>query len=347
MDGRMKAVSLFSCIGVGEFFLREIGIDVVAATDIDKKRCEVHRFLHPGTAVVCGDITDRNVKESIIAAAGGEVEIVISTPPSQGMSSVGKNRTFASLASNKDARNGLILESFPLIDALSPSYIIFENVPRLLKTLILYEGESMHIEEILERKYGQEYAIKIDILNTCDFGIPQNRERVFIRLYKKGLNWLGPKPCGRQITLREAIGGLPSIEAGQDSGLKNHWARKHHLEQVEWMRHTPTGPHRFRQRSLLPEESLRREGQGLPQLLQADGMGQALPDHHDEERDNVVLTVTSLCNYLYQSSIKSEEMTYKPLFEIIQSHRGTDISRLLDEYVACNFGISRRLTTTE
>lgn len=238
----MKAISLFSCIGVAEYYLKEMGIDVIVASDIDKRRCEVHKFLYPDAAMVCGDIKAQETKDAIIKAVGkSHIDLVMATPPCQGMSSVGSNRSYSSLASISDERNYLILESFKIIDAVSPSYILFENIPRVLKVVIPYEGELLPVKEILERKYGSEYEIKIDIFNCCNFGVPQNRERCFIRLYKKGLRWNDPQPADQIVTLREAIGDLPSLEAGETSSIKNHWARKHPKEQVEWLRHTPEG----------------------------------------------------------------------------------------------------------
>ena len=239
---RMNAVSLFSCIGVAEYYLKELGINVVLASDIDKKRCEVHKWIYPDTKIVCGDIKNDEVKKEIVKAVGNKkIDIVISTPPCQGMSSVGKNRSYTKLESENDERNYLILESFKIIDSLNPSFILFENVPRVLKVLLPYEGEIMRLEQILNKKYGEEYEIKINILNCSEYGIPQNRERCFIRLFKKGLIWDDPIKENHIITLREAIGDLPSLEAGQKSNIKNHWARKHPKNQIEWLRHTPTG----------------------------------------------------------------------------------------------------------
>lgn len=238
----MNAISLFSCIGVAEYYLKDIGIDVLVASDIDKKRCDVHQFLYPETQMVCGDIRQAETKSSILKAVQGkEIDIVLVTPPCQGMSSVGKNRSYVSLMKNSDGRNSLLLESFDIIDAVNPSFVLFENVSRLLKIVMPFENESLSVSDILARKYGDTYDIKIDVLNCCDFGVPQSRERCFIRLFRKGLTWNDPIKADGKITLKEAIGNLPSLEAGEDSGIKNHWARKHPSNQIEWMRHTPTG----------------------------------------------------------------------------------------------------------
>lgn len=260
----MKALSLFSCIGVSEFYLKELGIDVVAASDIDKKRCDVHRFFYPNTNVICGDICDDTVKDKIVESVGNDkVDIVISTPPCQGMSTVGKNKGKA-LEESQDERNFLILQSFNIIDRLNPSYVVFENVPQLLKVKIPFQDSLMSISEILFLKYGKRYDMKINVYNTSDFGIPQNRERVFIRLYKKGLHWEDPTPVEQVVTLRDAIGNLPSLEAGECSDLKNHWARKHPKQQVEWLRHTPTGCSAFSNAEHYPVKSNGERVKGYP-----------------------------------------------------------------------------------
>lgn len=252
---RLRAVSLFSCIGVAECYLKDVGIDVVTASDIDKRRCDVHKYLYPDVDVVCGDITDPAVKEAIVKSAGGKADVVISTPPCQGMSSVGKNRSYQSLLMQQDNRNFLVLESFDVIDALHPSYVLFENVPRLLKVLMPYKGEVALLEDILKDKYGDEYEICINVYDTADFGVPQKRERVFIRMFRKGLMWKGPVRSDKVVTLRDVIGSLPSLEAGEISNVKNHWARVHPAAHVEWMRHTPTGCSAFDNQEFYPKKA--------------------------------------------------------------------------------------------
>ncbi len=253
---RINALSLFSCIGVGEYYLKRAGVDVVVATDIDSRRCRVHGQLYPSTKTVCGDITSDDVKRDVLKAVGRKkIQMIISTPPCQGMSSVGKNKG-AALSDIDDSRNYLILETFPFIDSLSPDYVIFENVPQMLKVKMPWgDGERLKILEILEAKYGGVYDIKCDIFNSGDYGVPQTRERVFIRLCRKGLSWHDPKRSEKQVTLREAIGNLPSIEPGEVSALKNHWARLHPTNQIEWLRHTPTGRSAFMNDEHYPRKS--------------------------------------------------------------------------------------------
>jgi DNA (cytosine-5)-methyltransferase 1 len=241
---KLNAVSLFSCVGVGEYYLKDIGVNVVVANEIEPKRCKTYNFFHPQTDVICGDIIDNKVKKNILSLAKKhKIDLVIATPPCQGMSTVGKNRKDGTL--NDDKRNLLILETLEIIDSINPNYIIIENVPRFLKVKYIYKNKSLTIPELLNEKYGKKYDMDVDIFNSADFGVPQVRNRVFIRLYKKGLKWNEPRLVKKHITVAEVIGDLPSLESGMKSGLKNHWARIHPKNQIEWMKYTPTGQTAF------------------------------------------------------------------------------------------------------
>lgn len=260
----MNAISLFSCIGISEYYLKDIGVNVLVASDIDPKRCDVHHFLYPETSMVCGDITEKETKDAIIKVVGKEkVDLIISTPPCQGLSSVGKNKGKA-LVQTDDPRNYLILETFDFIDRLSPSFVIFENVPQLLKIKLQFDGIYLSVENILIQKYSNDYNIDIKIFNTCNYGIPQSRERVFIRLSRKNMIWKDPIPNDHVVTLREAIGDLPSLEPNQTSSLKNHWARKHPENQIDWLRHTPEGCSAFHNKTHYPIKANGERVKGYP-----------------------------------------------------------------------------------
>ena len=103
-----------------------------------------------------------------------------------------------------------------------------------------YKNELKTIKEILEDKYLTKYNIEMKVLNAKDYGVPQSRPRAITIMYKKGLKWKWPKKQ-KEITLKEAIGYLPSLESGQESNLKYHNSRKHLDTHILWMKHTPTG----------------------------------------------------------------------------------------------------------
>jgi len=62
---RLKALSLFSNVGVSECYLKENGIDVVVANELEKDRADFYRLLYPDVDMVQGDITKQNVIEKI------------------------------------------------------------------------------------------------------------------------------------------------------------------------------------------------------------------------------------------------------------------------------------------
>lgn len=239
MSEVLKAISLFSGAGIDEFYLSNVGVDVVLANEIIESRATAYKILHTNHNVINDDICKHEVKNKIINFANdNEIKLIIATPPCQGVSWAGANKTGDSLI--KDKRNFLILNAIEIFDAVRPDYFIIENVPRFKEMLFPVKGEWFTLEELLRKKYSEEYEISVLILDAANYGVPQTRLRIVYRMWKKGLKWSEPRK-ENQINLRQAIGFLPSLEAGERSDIKNHYARKHPDNHVECMRHTPTG----------------------------------------------------------------------------------------------------------
>ena len=74
-------------------------------------------------------------------------------------------------------------------------------------------------------------------------------------MHKIGTTWNWPKPEKKIFTVRETIGNLPSLEAGQKSDIKWHFARKHTPENILWMKHTPTGCSAFSNPVYFPKKA--------------------------------------------------------------------------------------------
>lgn len=232
-EKHIKALSLFCGGGIGETYLKNVGIKTVVANELLEKRAHIYKFRFPEAEMIIGDIREK--KEEIIQkATEAGVDLIIATPPCQGMSNLGKKDYVG------DERNYLIFDVFDIIDQIKPKYIFIENVPKFLKMEYPFQGKIKLFPEILKAKYGAEYEIRAGIFNAADYNVPQMRNRTIIRMYKRGLVWDDP-PTYPRITLREAIGDLPSIEAGEDSGIPYHVAPWHSKRHIEVMRHTPTG----------------------------------------------------------------------------------------------------------
>lgn len=236
---KIKAISLFSSAGIGELRTRQLNIDVVAANELLPQRAACYKHFYPETIMVCGDITQKSTKDTMIKyAKDNDAKLLIATPPCQGLSTLGKNKVQDHY--EKDKRNFLILEALDVIDNCNFDYILIENVPKFIEMYFPFNGEYMLLEDILKAKYGNIYEISVNVLNAKDYGICQSRPRAIIRLYKKGLKWSLPRPEA-EIPLKDAIGHLPSLEAGETSDIPWHFAKKENPRAVLAMKHTAPG----------------------------------------------------------------------------------------------------------
>ena len=234
----IKGASMFASAGIGETYFNKAGVDIVVASELLPKRAKFYSDMNPNSKMIVGDIRDKNNKKAFLDYISDDVKLLVATPPCQGISNLGKNKTLDDKL--KDRRNYLIFDVMDVIDSKDLDYILIENVPGALKLLLPYKNKLATLVEILEDKYSEKYNIEARILNAKDYGVPQSRPRAIIKLYKKGLSWGWPK-TEKEITLREAIGDLPSLESGEDSGIKFHVARKHNKNHILWMSNTPSG----------------------------------------------------------------------------------------------------------
>lgn len=231
---KINAISLFSGAGVGEYYLNKCGIKVVGASELIKTRSNLYQWLYPESIVV-GDITHKDNFLNLLDIAKSEnCKLLLATPPCQGMSSLGKKDY------DKDQRNYLVFYVFQMMKMHDFDYILIENVPKFTKLYFPFHNELHTLEYILNEEFNDKYKIYVDILNTQDYGIPQSRPRGIIRIHKKSLNWELPSK-ETHITLQEAIGSLPSLESGESSIYKWHYAKLHNPREILAMKHTAEG----------------------------------------------------------------------------------------------------------
>ena len=246
---KLKGLSLFSNVGIAEAYMEEIGVDILIANEINEDRARFYQEVYPNTHMVCGDITDEDIRNSIVEEAiDREVDFIIATPPCQGMSEAGLRKEF-------DERNQLVFYAVDAIKRIKPRFVLLENVPKQLTTKINHGGKILLIPEY---KFNKETLVM-----AKDYGVPQLRERNIFLLVRKDvdLEWEFPEKQP-EITLEDAIGSLPSIDPELREGLeytiekfpdykkkreaalsvsKWNYPPKHSWKQVEWMMHTPTG----------------------------------------------------------------------------------------------------------
>ncbi len=255
----MKALSLFANIGVAEAYLKSIGIDVVVANELIERRAKLYSQIYPDTKMMCGDITDDDTFEDIAKTSEDEgVDVLMATPPCQGMSTAGPQ-------DEDDARNSLICSVIKMVKRLKPRYVFVENVPMFYNTEIIVDDERIMIPVLIEKRLGKDYIINKYVIDTKDYSVPQTRERAIMLLTRKDQvkEWVLPEKDAKIVTMRDAIGGLPELdpyvkdvtseelkkmfplyEERRKAALKiSHWhIPPHHVKrQVVTMQHTPTG----------------------------------------------------------------------------------------------------------
>jgi len=252
----MKALSLFSNVGIGEIYLKDIGIDVCVANELHQNRCEMYQDLHPSANIICGDITKQSIKDKIYEAclnnvAGDGVDLIIATPPCQGMSVANAKRL------PDDYRNSLIIHAMSIFNKILPKYMLIENVAGMSNTFINNDGKVINIIKYIESQIPEPWVLNWEILNAKDYNTPQSRKR-FIGLISRYGDWKHPKPSKKLITTRDAIKHLPSLESEEKSSLPWHYAKKHNDNHILWMKHTPTGETAFNNKTHFPQKDGRK-----------------------------------------------------------------------------------------
>ncbi len=256
----MNALSLFANIGVAEAYLKDIGINIVVANELIDRRAKLYSKIYPESNMICGDITDKIIVDKIVdECIANSVDIVMATPPCQGMSTAGQQ-------DENDERNKLICPVIEVIKRVRPKYIFLENVPMFLSTEIEDNGKRILIPELIRDELSDEYVINQYVIDTKNYSVPQTRERAIILMTRRSEDikeWTLPNKEDKIVTMRDAIGHLPMMDPfvndiTEDELLEmfpHFYERKeaasriskwhippHHVKrQVVAMQHTPTG----------------------------------------------------------------------------------------------------------
>jgi DNA (cytosine-5)-methyltransferase 1 len=251
----MKCLSLFANVGIGETYFKDIGIDVVVANEYLPDRAEFYQEMHPSSKMICGDITDSSIFNRVIEAAEeSAVDLIIATPPCQGMSIANAKR-----ADRSDPRNSLIKQVIRATEKLKPKYVLIENVPGMAseKTFILDDdGNEVNILPHIISQLGGDYKVAHKVLDASEHHTPHYRKRLITLLSRRDCaEWKHPAPSSTVITVKDVIGSFLSLESEQDSPVKWHSMKhkKHNKHHIKWMQHTPTGATAFNNKIYFPK----------------------------------------------------------------------------------------------
>lgn len=138
------------------------GYSVIYANEYDKTIWNTYRINHPDTPLDTRDI--RNVLASAIPDCDG----IIGGPPCQSWSAAGAGKGAS------DARGRLFWEYIRILREKQPVFFVAENVQGILQ-----QKHRESLEEILSLFDDAGYSVAYKCLNCADYGVPQDRERVF------------------------------------------------------------------------------------------------------------------------------------------------------------------------
>lgn len=198
----MIGVEIFSGAGGMSLGAMMTGVNIKLSIEIDKHAANTFSHNHKNATVLNKDI--RKVKTLNVKGHKNEPKILFGGPPCQGFS-----RSNHRTRNKKNPNNWLFEEFIRLTKHWKPDWVVLENVEGIMGT----EG-GLFIEQILESFNQIGYTTSYKILNAMNFGVPQNRERLFIVGSLHGVNFIFPKGNNKVITVKDAIHDLPLLENG-------------------------------------------------------------------------------------------------------------------------------------
>ena len=205
----MKLISLFSGAGGLDLGFEKAGFEIVTANEYDQSIWETYEKNH-GAPLLKVDIRE------ISASSFPEVDGIIGGPPCQSWSEAG------SLKGIDDPRGQLFYEYIRILHDKQPLFFLAENVKGMMA-----ERHSPAVEGIVKQFENAGYDVNIKLLNANDYGVPQDRKRVFYIGFRKDLkiNFSFPEPQDLKPVFKDAIWDLrdtamPALKRNKTNGEK-------------------------------------------------------------------------------------------------------------------------------
>ena len=179
----MKIIDLFCGIGGLSLGFEQAGFEVVSAIDMWKDAVITYNHNRKEKVAKIQTVEEFNQTDLPELVKSQHITGIIGGPPCQGFSTVGRRNI-------EDPRNKMYLEFYKAVKIANPDFFVIENVKGML-TL----NKGAFVNDLIERfgPNGLGYNISYQLLNAADYGIPQNRYRVFY-VGIKGKNFAFPPP---------------------------------------------------------------------------------------------------------------------------------------------------------
>lgn len=194
----MKVISLFSGCGGLDLGFEKAGFKIPVANEFDKTIWETFKANHPETKLIEGDI--RSIEEDDFP---DDIDGIIGGPPCQSWSEAGALRGI------DDQRGQLFFDYIRILKDKRPKFFLAENVSGMLAN-----RHSAAVKNIITMFEDSGYDVSVTLINAKDYGVAQERKRVFYIGFRKDLKIDFHFPKGstaeddEKITLRDIIWDL-------------------------------------------------------------------------------------------------------------------------------------------
>lgn len=209
----LKVFEAFAGIGTQRMALRNLGIphEVVAISEIDKFAIKSYEAIH-GPVNNLGDISKINPDDV------PDHDLFTYSFPCQDISVAGKQ---AGLCINSGTRSSLLWECQKVIHAKKPKYLLMENVKALVN-----KKHKLNFDKFLEWLEQEGYTNYWQVLNAKDYGVPQNRERVFcVSILGEHKPYIFPEKQELTIRLKDVL---------EDDVDEKYYLSEERVAQLTW-----------------------------------------------------------------------------------------------------------------
>ncbi|EOY5736471.1 DNA cytosine methyltransferase [Enterobacter ludwigii] len=198
----IQAVDIFCGAGGLTFGLKKAGIDVSHGIDIDESCRFAIEGNNPQTKFINKSVTELRSSEVSTMFKEGNIRLLAGCAPCQPFSK------YRNPNSREDDTKWRLLTEFQrLVSDVQPELVTMENVPQL-RTHIVFEEFIIALQSL-------GYHLWYDVVKCSDYGLPQNRRRLILIGSKLGPISLDQKKVSHKVTVKDAIGQLPKIDAGE------------------------------------------------------------------------------------------------------------------------------------
>lgn len=221
----MNAIDLFSGAGGLSLALQYSNFNVLMANEINERFAETHRINFPSIPLIMKDINDVSVDEIRKIIGENEVDLIVGGPPCQGFSVFGKRRFIKTQEydPHQDPRNFLVYQYIRIVKELNPKFFFMENVKGFTNL-----DKGLFVEEVKKQFRAIGYNdIWCEIVCAADYGVPQERYRMFMIGNRLGINFEPPAhthhPIGSgQQPEYTTVGSAILDLVGKENMIPNH-----------------------------------------------------------------------------------------------------------------------------